>query len=156
MPIENLYIVAIDEPTLTRLPVQYTPPTIEYKREGRFDAVAIVGRNEDLRHYSGGSTSLSMSLDFYAANENKKSAMQAVAFLESLVYSESERPPSRVKIIFGDLFPNSVWVLVSASVSLSQFEKNSNWLPRYATIQCSFVRDTAIDLTAREIRQQYG
>lgn len=83
--ITDLYIVAIDEPQTNRLRVQYMPLQVQYSRTAKFDSVPVIGRNEDLSHYSGGATTMTMNLDFYSTDTDGTLAKASIKFLESLV-----------------------------------------------------------------------
>lgn len=151
--ITDLYIVAIDEPQTNRLRVQYMPLQVQYSRTAKFDSVPVIGRNEDLSHYSGGATTMTMNLDFYSTDTDGTLAKASIKFLESLQYSGRDRPPSRVQLIFGRLFENTLWLLTSMAVNYSVFEGGKNWLPRYATAQCTFKLDTETDLFSDDVRR---
>lgn len=150
--VRDLFIVAIDEPQLNRLRLQYMPMQVQWQRSAKFDAIAIIGRNEDLHHYSGGQTQVSMSIDFYANDPDATNAKASINFLESLQYSAQDRAPSRVQLIMGRMFEGTLWLLQSMSVTYSVFEPNKQWLPRYAVAQCTFIRDTERDLFSNDIR----
>ena len=150
----DLYIVAIDSPDVERLAIQYTPLEISYNRKANVAAVAIVGRNEDLHQYTGGSTSMSLSLDFFAIEADRSDAKRKIKWLESMLYSDENRAPSRLKIVFGQLFRDEIWILTDISVKYSVFEPANGFLPRYAVADCNFVRDTEFDLTGGKIRNQ--
>lgn len=153
MAVTDLYIVAIDEPQTNRLRVQYMPLQVQYQRNAKFDAISVIGRNEDLSHYSGGNTTISLNFDFYSTDPNGELAKQGVKFLESLQYSGRDRPPSRVQLVFGRLFENSLWLLQSLNVVYSVFEGGKDWLPRYAVAQCTFKLDTETDLYSDDVRR---
>lgn len=150
----DLYVVAIDTPEVERLQIQYTPLEISYARKANVANIAIVGRNEDLHHYVSGSTSLSLSLDFFAIEADKEDAKRKIKWLESMLYSDGSRPPSRLKIVFGRLFKDEIWILTDMSVKYSVFEPGNGFLPRYAVADLNFVRDTDLDLSSSKIRNQ--
>lgn len=150
----DLYLIAIDTPDVERLQIQYTPLEISYGRKANVANIAIVGRNEDLHHYVSGSTSMSLSLDFYAIEADKEDAKRKIKWLESMLYSDEGRPPSRLKVVFGQLFRDEIWILTDLSVKYSVFEPASGFLPRYAVADLSFVRDTDFDLSSTKIRNQ--
>ena len=151
--ITDLYIVAIDEPQTNTLRVQYMPLQVQYNRSAKFEAIPIIGRNEDLSHFSGGNTTLSLNLDFYSSDPDGTNANASIQFLESLTYSGRNRPPSRVQLVFGRLFENTLWLLQSLNVVYSVFEGGKEWLPRYAVAQCTFKRDTEFDLFSDDVRR---
>jgi len=152
MAVTDLYIVAIDEPQTNTLQLQYMPLQVQYSRDAKFDSIAVIGRNNPLHHYSGGDTSLSFPIDFYSDDPEGGKALQGIQFLESMQYSGIDRSPSRLSLVFGRLFKGKLWLLKTLSVNYSVFEPNKNWLPRYATANCTFVLDTEFDKFSDDIR----
>lgn len=152
--IKELYILAIDSPEVEALQIQYNPRQITYNRSAKVQDIAIIGRNDDLHQFTGGSTTVSFDLDFYSQEASRQDVKAKMKWLESQLYSEGERAPSRLKLVFGELFKDEIFILKSLNISYSVFEPASNWLPLYATASLSFVRDTETDLTATDIRTQ--
>lgn len=152
--LKQLYLVAIDTPEIERLQFQYSPRDIKYDRNAQVTDIGIVGRNDNLHQYVTGSTTLRFDLDFYSLEASRQDVKRKIKWLESQLYSEGERPPSRIKIIFGDLFKDEIWIMTVCSATYSNFEPVSGWLPLYATASLTFVRDTEFDLTATDIRTQ--
>lgn len=149
---KQLYILAIDNPELERLEVQYMPKLVNYKRNANIQRVDIVGRNDKLNQYKGGDTSISLTLDFFAVEQGFEDAKRKINWLKSMTYSNEDAPPSRIKLIFGDLFDNEIWILKSVGVKYSSFQPANGWLPRHASASLSFVLDTNFDLFAEQIR----
>jgi hypothetical protein len=149
---ELLYLVAIDTPDLQRLQIQFVPMVINYKRSSKIQDIAIVGRNDDLRQWTGGNTTLDFVLDFYATSDLGNDAVQKARWLESMTYSDDQKPPSRIKIVFGDLFGDQIWVLADVTIDYTVFQPANNWLPRYAKANLSFKLDTPTNLTATKVR----
>ena len=147
-----LYIVAIDSPEVERLQIQYAPMEIFEGREARINNIPIVGRNEDLKQFSGGSSTLSFALTFFAVEQGFEDAKRNVQWLKSMTYKDGDRPPSRLKIVFGDLFKDELWVLNKVDVTYSVFQPASGWLPRYATADLAFSKIDDVDKTASQIR----
>lgn len=152
--LKELYILAIDTPEVQRLQVQYNPSEINYSRSAQITNIGIVGRNDQLHHYVTGETTVSFDLDFYSQVKDRTDVKANIKWLESLAYSGGGRPPSRVKLVLGDLFRDEIWILKSVNVKYSVFEPASKWLPLYATASLSLVRDTEDDLTSEDIRTQ--
>jgi len=155
--LSQLYIVAIDLPQVETLAFQYTPDKINYERTANVSNVAIVGRNNDLHHFVGGSTSLSFAMDFYSLESNRMDVKRKIKWLESMTYSERQRPPSRLKIVFGDLFKDEIWILTSVGVEYDVPDLSAGALPLYAIASLNFVRDTERDIYGDDIRNMnYG
>ena len=153
--LSQLFFVAIDTPEVSQLQLQYSPQTISYNREADVQDIAIVGRNDKLHQYTSGTTSVSFEVDFYSQQANRQDVKDKIKWLESQLYSSENRAPSRILIVFGDLFSeNDIWILKSCAVTYSNFEPATGWLPLYAKASLSFVRDTEQDLFAGDIISQ--
>jgi len=147
-----LYIVAIDDPNVARLQVQYMPLQIQYNRKATVKNLPVIGRNEDLKQFSGGNTDLNFSLTFYAVDVDGNDAMQKAKWLESMTYRDTSKPPSRLKIIFGDVFKDDIWVLKTCNETMRVFQPANNWMPRYITLQLQLTKVENIDKVASQIR----
>lgn len=152
--LKNLYIIALDTPEVDNLQIQFTPFDINYTRQANIADIQIVGRNDNLHHYISGQTEVSMTLDFYSIEPGGADAKEKAKWLESMMYSEGDRAPSRLKIVFGSLFKDEIWILRSCSVTYSVFQPSNDFLPRYAICDITLVRDTVLDLTSSKIRDQ--
>jgi len=152
--LKDLFLIALDLPNVENLPLQYTPMEIAYSRTANIADINIVGRNDNLHHYVSGSTSLDFSVDFYSVEEGRTDVKKKIKWLESMTYAEGESPPSRLKIVFGDLFKDEIWILRSVNANYSLFQPADNFMPVACVVALSFVRDTQINLTSSEIRDQ--
>ena len=152
--LKDLFFVAIDTPEIEQLQLQYSPPSISYSREADIQDIAIVGRNDKLHQYTSGTTNLSFEVDFYSQQADRQDVKAKVKWLESQLYSSENRAPSRILIVFGDLFKDEVWIMKSCSVTYTNLEPATGWLPLYAKASLSFVRDTEQDLFATNIINQ--
>ncbi len=152
--LQDLYIIAIDSPDVNFLQIQYSPFTINYSRQAKVQSLAIVGRNSDVHQYTGGATKLSLSLDFYATDNLRLSAKESIKWLESMQYSNEDAPPSRLKLNFGNLFQDEIWILQTMNATYSVFEAAFGWMPRYATANISLIRDESTNLFANNIRKE--
>lgn len=138
----ELYIVELAEP-FSEMEIQFVPPTIGTSRDARLQNVAIVGRNDDLVHYIGGSETLNLELEFYADEKIKELVYDKVNWLKSLTMNDSNRSKIRnVKLVFGDLFKYQVWIVKSVKPTFSNFSQKDNWLPLRAKVQLSLQLDT--------------
>ena len=64
-----IYLTALN--SLEKLEVQYIPTSISTSRDVNLGEVAIVGRNNPTHHYTGGSNSLNLELDFHSSQKNR-------------------------------------------------------------------------------------
>lgn len=139
---QRLYITT--EKTLQTIPIQFVPPSIKIGRNANQNAIAIVGRNNPLYHYSGGETTLQFQLDFYSESEFRDDVIRFCRLLEAVAANNDgySNPPERIRLTFGKLFKGDMWWTVkSCPYELSQFEKSVGYLPVQAYMDLSLVLD---------------
>lgn len=135
---KELFIVETSSPG-SRLEIQFVPGVVAGNRNAKLQSVAIVGRNDDLLHYTGGSETLSLELEFYGENDH---VLKAVNWLKSLTMNDSYAGAFRtVKLAFGDLFKHEVWAIKSVKPSMTHLAQEAGWLPLRAKVQVEFQLD---------------
>lgn len=143
----------ITERTLERLDIQFTPPDIQVDSRPTIATIQIVGRNTPRYQYIGGEPTIRLTLDFYANEVEGQDVVAKCRFLESLTASDgSEGPFQRVKMIFGDLYKNDMWVVKSAPYRLFNFDESVGYLPKHATVELTLAKDPTDNLRWRDIR----
>ena len=137
----KIYITALK--SLEKLEVQFLPKEIQFGRKVEYGEVVIVGRNNPLYHFSGGSNDFSLELDFLATTETREDVIERVKWLESLTANDGfSKPPEKVKVTFGKLFkPNEVWLITEFSYKLSGFKSAYDFLPTQAIANVTFSLD---------------
>lgn len=142
---QRLYLVLVSNPE-SRLYIQFVPAELNIQRNSSTQAVQIVGRNNPLYQYTAGEKLLSFQLDFYADVEDKSDVIEKCKWLESLTYNDGySKPPERVKLVWGDLFKDELWIVKTVNYKLSMFDKEKGFLPRQAYVDISFALDTSVD-----------
>lgn len=150
--LQRLFIVETSEPFST-MEIQFVPPTIGNSRDARLNTVAIVGRNDDILHYSGGSESLKLELDFYAGEDVKENVIDKINWLKSLTMNDGYSGAFRnVKLVFGKLFLNEVWAIKSVDSSMSHFSEKNSWLPLRAKVQLALQLDPEKNRYIEDVR----
>jgi hypothetical protein len=138
---QNLYIVSLTQPnegdSADRLEIQFVPNELSYKRDSKLSTIDVIGRENPLRHWSGGDTSLDLQLDFYTEAENRQDVMKKVRWLQSLTYKNEQGIVPRVKLVWGDMFLEEVWYIASLGIKLDNFHPQYNWIPCQALIDLS-------------------
>jgi len=147
-----LYFTALR--TLERLDIQYVPKDITLVRTPIIAGVAVVGRNNPIHHYVGGTTELNLELEFYAMEDNMEDVITKCKWLESLCYGDGfDNPPEQVRLTFGRLFGNNeVWVVKDVKYKMSLFMVEKGFLPRQATVTVSLALDPKKNLKIEDVR----
>lgn len=147
-----LYLTALR--TLERLEIQYVPKEISLVRTPIIAGVAVVGRNNPIHHYVGGTTELNLELDFYSVEDSVQDVITKCKWLESLAYGNGfENPPERVRITFGKLFGNNeVWIVKDVKYKMSHFMVEQGFLPRQATVSIGLALDPPKNLKIEDVR----
>jgi hypothetical protein len=144
---QKIYIVELANPR-ERLEAQFVPEEINWDRSGNWQSLPVIARNHDNNHLTGGNDSIKLSFDFYADDIEKESVLQRVKWLQSLTYV----PARRVKIIFGDLFLDETWIVLSVKSRLTNFISYKNLKPRQAYVDIVFKQETEENLTIEDVR----
>jgi hypothetical protein len=146
----SFYILSLT--TLERLHVQFFPKSVDINRTASFGELAIVGRNTPQYHYANGTEEMNLKLDILGEQNNRKDVLEKVAWLKALAYADgSAKPPQKIKVIFGDVFQNEVWVVKGVTTNLTLFNKEYRNMPQQAYVELRLALDPDINLTWRDI-----
>ena len=137
----KIYITALK--TLERLEIQFLPKEIQFGRKIDYGEVVVVGRNNPLYHFSGGSNEFTIELDFLAYTESREDVIQRCKWLEALTSNDGfSKPPEKVKVTFGKLFkPTEVFIITNFTYKLSGFKSQYGYLPTQAIATVTFSLD---------------
>lgn len=134
-------------PPLERISFQYCPEDLNWRREGAWVDVPIVGRNNSKKHLTGGEDKLSLQLDFCGTFEDDDEyVIKQVTFLQSLTMLDGNDGPGRnVKLAWGNnsMFRHKVWIVKSVNSKLSDFNNNRAMNPMQAFVDLEMELDTA-------------
>jgi len=149
----KLYIVELVSP-FDRVEIQFVPRELVPTRRAKLSRIGIVGRNNDLLHYTGGSDTLALALDFVSDEENREDVIQKVDFLKSLAMKDGNKGGFRnVKLVMGDLFRNEIWAIESVVPSLSHFDDDNNYLPIRASVVVNLILDPKTNRLIKDVRR---
>lgn len=153
----KLYIVELSEP-FDRLAIQFVPEQIVMDRRADVADFAIVGRNNPLHQYTGGDEKMTLQLDFVCDDESRSDVITKCRWLQSLAQNDAgRRPQTLIKLIWGDLFQRSKWVVNSAKVTLTLFDKRYGFLPTQGIVDLSLSLDTKENIPKSDLRDRtYG
>lgn len=148
----KLYFVSVKD-TNDRLEIQFVPPDLSISRNPSIQTIDIVGRNNPLYQYSGGATELAFELDFFAQEESREDVIKRCRWLESFTFNDGyENPPSQVKLVYGQLFRDEVWIVKSVKYKLSLFNKVKGYLPQQAYVSVVLALDPKSNLKIEDVR----
>ena len=151
----RLYFIALE--TLDRLDIQFVPPEIKINRNPNIASVQVVGRNNPIYHYISGDTNMNLQLDFHAAQEDRTDVLKKCKWLEHLAYNDGyDQEPQRVKLVFGDVFKDEIWIVKKVSYSLSQFNKPNGFMPQQAIVDVELGLDPTVNLGWEDVRIDNG
>lgn len=149
-----LYFIAVD--SLHRLEIQFVPD-ISVARRPLIAGLYVIGRNTPKYHYLGGETLINLKLDFHAAQENRQDVIDKCRWLEHLTFNDGySQPPQKVKLVFGDLFRDELWIVKSINYNLSNFHKQYGFLPQQAFANIQLALDPESNLVWEDIRSDGG
>lgn len=147
-----LYIVEL-RPPFQRVEIQFYPESIDDNAKGDFQSVGIVGRNHDRLQHTGGSNEIKLPIEFLSDDASREDVKEKVRFLQSLTMRDGNNGPARnVKLVFGDLFNDQIWVITDAPVKWSHFDRNANNLPIRAKMTLTMRLDPRTNLTISDWR----
>lgn len=149
----DLFLVAIDEPSLPRVRLQFVPMSLNDSRKARIKNMGIIGRNNDYHQFTGGEDKLSFSVTMFADDQDQQNVLERFRLLKSFTYASREAPPSRIQIVWGNVFDDgSLWILTDVQSKLMTFQRSVGYAPRHNEVKLSFVRDATQELYADDIR----
>lgn len=148
----SLYLTALE--TLERIEIQYVPKQLSMNRIANVAELMVIGRNNPLYHFSSGSKTLSLELDFHAEEQNREDVVRKTRWLEALAASDGfAGGQEKVRLTFGRLFKdNEVWTLKNCVVNLELFDPANGWLPRQAYVMLELALDPDHNLSQKDIK----
>lgn len=128
----NIYLIRIDDQDnqLEQLRVQCVPLELQVNSEANWAVIPSIGRNNPFYHYTGGEDVIEFTIDWYAIQEFKEDVIRKCRWVESLTRADAYRvEPSRIILVFGELFRYTTWIVTAAPYRLSLFDKSQGMLP---------------------------
>lgn len=145
----QLYLINME--TLERLEFQYHQDELAIERQTNHAALAVMARNNPLRHYTGGDTTLRLTLDFYARQADLQDVKDRVNFVMRLAHNRGiGQPPPLVKLVWGELISDRTWVVQNPTPRFSIFDRTRGWLPRQAFVDLTLAAADTDDVTAND------
>lgn len=146
------YIVEL-RPPYQKLEIQFVPEEFNLSSTADEAKIQVVGRNNPLIHYTGGNDKLSLTLDFYSDEENRKDVLTRVNWIKSLRMSDGSYGPKRnISLVFGDLFRKEIWSVSNVKVKLQHLDGDFNFMPRQAYVDLELTLDPKSNLRIDDVR----
>lgn len=147
-----IYITALS--TLEKLEVQYIPRELTSNRQVNLGEVQVVGRNNPLQHYTGGSNRIRLELEFYSDQRDREDVIAKCRLLESWAMNDGNvAPQEKLRVTFGRMFKeNEIYRISDLSVDYSMFSPTKGMLPRQATANIELVLDPKFNRKAEDVK----
>lgn len=146
----EIYIVNME--TGEKVRVMFVPLLLEWESTSNLAPIATLGRNNPFYHYTGGEDKLSFELDWLATDKAKTAAINACNKLKSWSKNNSyKKPPPRIKLIFGTLFSNHIFLIADASYNMAMFQGTHRMLPAQCYQTIELVKITSYNETHKDI-----
>ena len=129
----------VDSETADRITFDFNPESFEDNKSTDFAEINIPGMSHPRLQFTNGSSrtlSFSVSLHYGATDDVPK----AIRMLQSWLYPEYEgghlkKPPAKLLLIFGDTWPDELWVMSSCNITRKSFDKELNCTVAEAAIE---------------------
>lgn len=143
-------------PPYGTLQFQFLPEEVTWQRIGNFIPIAIAGRNNSKKHYTGGEDKISFTLDFNGMfEEDKEHCLQKITWLQGLAMADGYQGPARnVNLRWGQANPFrfKVWVVKSVTSRMSLFHENYGFNPMQAFIDVELELDPKENTRLSDVR----
>lgn len=150
---ENLGAL-VDSESAARITFDINPDTFEDTKSNELAEVPIPGMSHPRLQFTNGS-SRTLSFTIYLHYGTTSDVPKAIRTLQSWLYPEYDgghlkRAPSRLLLVFGDTWPDELWVMRTCNITRKQFDKQLNCTFAEASIELTEYIDTSRD--ANEVR----
>lgn len=131
----DIVIANLDVSPAISIVIQNRPNELRVEPTSTWAAVKSMGRNNPFYFYTGGEDTISFDISWYCTDEkNRDDVVNKCRLLESWTRANgySSSPPT-LRIQWGDsgLFEDDLFILVSASYTLTHFQNASRMTRRY-------------------------
>lgn len=131
----------VDLVTLQKLWFQTIPPIIKNNTESTWVALASPGRNLPFFQFGGAEKTLTFNLTWYSNHASHADVIAKCKWLESLSLADAyTEEPHPCKLIFGELYKDSKWIVKSAPYEISLYDRVQAMFPRLASQEVTLAR----------------
>lgn len=150
----DLYL--IDTFSGERLKLPFVPRELKYTPESKWKAIASMGRNSPLYHYTGAEDTLEFEIDWFANKEDRTDVLKACKWVEALSKNDAyNNPPPLVILHWNEVMFSdeefSLWIVHAAPYRLLDFQAHKKMLPQQAYQQVTLKRATASNMPGNKI-----
>ena len=144
----------IDTESVARITFDINPESFEDSKDTNFAEIPIPGMSHSRLQFANGSTrTLSFTVFIHYGVTDDVPA--AIKLLQSWLYpiydgGRLKQAPSRLLLVFGDTWPDELWVMRSCNVTRKRFNKELNCIFAEVAIELAEYIDTSRD--ANEVR----
>lgn len=134
-----------------RLP--FIPKELKYNPESNFKAIASMGRNNPLYHFTGAEDSLEFEIDWFAEKEDRSDVIKRCKWVEALSKNDGYNNPPPAVILHWNtvMFSDSLWLVTAAPYKMTDFQAHKKMLPQQAYQQVTLKRITEANMTGSQI-----
>lgn len=131
----------MDLVTLEVLHFQTIPLEIDMGQENSWVVIAAAGRNLPLYQYTGAEDTIRFTLSWYANRQHKEDVMRKIKWIMALSKNNGfDEKPHPIRLVFGNLFKNSKFILNAAPAKISMFDRSKGMMPCLATQEIELKR----------------
>lgn len=146
----NLHIIDLD--TGESLGLQGMPTVINIDPNSKFSAVGSPQRNNPLYIFSGSEDVIEFELSWFTNDPKRIDVIGRCKWLEIATKADGYKGrPHYFRFMWGKLFSDSIFHIVSAKYTLSNFDKNFDYLPTTARQTIGLRRVTLTNATHNQI-----
>ena len=144
----------IDTESAARITFDINPESFEDSKDTEFAEIPIPGMSHPRLQFARGNTrTLSFTVFIHYGVTDDVPA--AIKLLQSWLYpiydgGHLKQAPSRLLLVFGDTWPDELWVMQSCNITRKRFDKELNCIFAEAAIELAEYIDTSRD--ANEVR----
>ncbi len=129
----------VDVDTGERVMFDFNPDAIQDDKATEFAEISIPGMSHPRLQFTGGSAR-TLSFTVYLHYGATDSVPDMIKRLQSWLYPEYngeilEKAPAKLLLVFGDTWPDELWLLRSCNISRKRFDKNLECIFAEAAIE---------------------
>lgn len=123
----------VDMQNLEKLYFQNIPLTLDYDPQTSLVALPSFGRNITDYQFTGAEDVLKFDLSWYGDSITRDDVIKKCKWLEALSKDDGTgNGIHTVKLVFGDMYQDAIWVMKSAQYTMSLFNRQFGMLPQLA------------------------
>ena len=139
--------------TLERIEMQFVPKTLDIDRRANYADVAVVGHNDPHAHFTGGKTTIPLTLEFYADRADKSDVKEKANLLLRFAHGDGNNAgPEMIRLVMGDLLTdNFKYIVTNVKVRYSHFQRHAGYLAQRAVVTMALQRVTDRNATFADV-----